>query len=171
MNLESMFYISQTIAAVAIVASLLFVAAEVRSSNRESRHRTVEELLQNSRVLQLEIAGNADLARVWVGGLADFAGLDPVDKARFTLTAHCYFKTMESLLLAYRDGYAKREIYEPTLSNLSDFIAYPGLQAVWEIRKHYFHVALRDLVSERISAAKISAAPALYREKNREAPK
>jgi hypothetical protein len=34
MSLESMFYVSQTIAAIAIVASLLFVAMELRNSNR-----------------------------------------------------------------------------------------------------------------------------------------
>jgi hypothetical protein len=42
MTLESMFYISQTVAAFAIVVSLLFVGLEVRHSNLESRHRTIE---------------------------------------------------------------------------------------------------------------------------------
>ena len=60
MTLESIFYISQTIAAFAIVGSLLFVGLEVRTSNRENRHRTIEEMLQNYRELRGTVASNAD---------------------------------------------------------------------------------------------------------------
>jgi len=79
-----MFYLSQTLAASAIVGSLLFVAMEVRSSNQVSRHRIVEELLADYRDMRMGMASNADVARAWLSGLRDFAGLDPVDKARFS---------------------------------------------------------------------------------------
>jgi hypothetical protein len=56
MSLEHIFYLSQIIAALALVASLLFVALEVRNSNRESRHRAGEEAYQKFREVQLEVA-------------------------------------------------------------------------------------------------------------------
>jgi hypothetical protein len=78
---------------------------------------------------------------------------------------------MESLVLAYRDGYAKRELYEPTILNLSDFIAYPGMQDAWELRKRYFHEALRKLVDDKISAARSGkASVSLYREEQTKVP-
>ena len=72
MTLESIFYLSQTIAAIAIVGSLVFVGLEVRTSNRDNRHRAIEEMLQNYRELRGTVASNPDLARSWVEGLREF---------------------------------------------------------------------------------------------------
>ncbi len=67
MTLEEIFWLSQTIAAVAIVGSLLFVAMEVRSSNQVSRHWIVEELLADYRDMRMGMASNADVASVAFG--------------------------------------------------------------------------------------------------------
>lgn len=165
MTLESMFYISQTVAAFAIVGSLVFLGIEVRGTNRESRHRITDEYLQNLRAVELEMAGNADLARVWISGLHDFEALAPVDKARFLLVSHMVLKTNESVVLAYRDGHMTPEMYEPEDRHITEFLAYPGMQEAWDIRKHYFHRAFRTLVDEKIAAAQSSGSlPSLYRE-------
>src|SRR5215831_2967815 len=74
MTLEAMFYVSQTVAAFAIVASVLFVGMEVRHSNRESRHRTIEEALENYRSARVSVIDHADVARAWITGLHDFWG-------------------------------------------------------------------------------------------------
>ena len=63
MTLESMFYLTQSIAAVAIVGSLLFVALEVRSSNQVNRHRAIEKLLEDYTRTRMSIAGNPEVAR------------------------------------------------------------------------------------------------------------
>lgn len=104
MTLESMFYISQTVAALAIVVSLLFVGMEVRRSNRESRLRTIEEALQNYRAARLSLIDNADVARAWISGLHDFTALDPVDKVRFLLTADSFFNNVQSFFLHHLEG-------------------------------------------------------------------
>jgi len=164
-TLEEIFWLSQTIAAVAIVGSLLFVAMEVRSSNQVNRHRIIEELAADYRTVLMSIANNADLARAWHSGLHDFAALDPVDKVRFSLTAHTFFQNHESLYLHHRDGRMPREMYEPQLSNMTAFLGYPGLQAVWDLRKHYFHSAFRSLVDDTIATARTGPMPNLYRER------
>ena len=154
MTLENMFYISQTVAAFAIVVSLLFVGLEVRHSNRESRHRTIEEALQNYRAARVSIIDNADVARAWISGLHDFTTLDPVDKVRFLLTADNFFNNVQGFFLHHLDGVMPREIYEPQRAVLDDFLCYPGLQTAWDFRKNYFNVAFRRSVEERIAAVR-----------------
>jgi hypothetical protein len=165
MTLENMFYISQTVAAFAIVVSLLFVGLEVRHSNLESRHRTIEDTLQNYRAARLSIIDNSDVARVWISGLHNFTALDTADKVRFLLTADNLFNNVQSFFLHYRDGRLPRELYEPQRAVLDDFLGYPGCQAAWDFRKNYFHVAFRTWVEERIAAARSSRlVPSLYGE-------
>ena len=81
------------------------------------------------------------------------------------LTAHTFFQNHESLYLHHRDGRMPREMYEPQLSNMTAFLGYPGLQAVWDLRKHYFHSAFRSLVDDTIATARTGPMPNLYRER------
>jgi hypothetical protein len=165
MTLENMFYVSHTVAAFAIVVSLLFVGLEVRHSKLESRHRTIEDRLQNYRAARASIIDNADVARAWVSGLHDLTSLDPVDKVRFLLTADTFFNLAQSMFLHYRDGRMPRELYEPQRAILDDFLSYPGSQAAWNLRKKYFHEGFGKSVEERIAAARSStSAPSLYGE-------
>jgi hypothetical protein len=165
MTLENMFYISQTVAAFAIVGSLLFVGLEVRHSNRESRHRTIEEMLGNFRSLAFTIASNADTGSLWLRGLHDLAELDAVDRVRFLSLARTFFYIQQSFFLHYRSGYIPSEIYQPHDVSTSDILGYPGMQAAWELRKSYFHKSFRTMMDEKVLAAKKSGIVAShYRE-------
>ena len=165
MTLENMFYISQTVAAFAIVVSLLFVGVEVRHSNLETRHRTIEEMQQNYRDARAVITSHADVARVWISGLRDLTALEPADKLRFLLIADSLFNNLQSFFLHHRDGRMPDGLYEPQQTLLNDVLGYPGLRAAWELRKGYFHAAFRESVNEMIAAAVSSGCvPSLYGE-------
>jgi hypothetical protein len=153
MSLEHVFYISQIVAALALVASLLFVALEVRNSTRESRHRAGEEAYQKFREVQLETASNADLARIWASGVHDFSSLEALDRTRFLLVAHVFFKNWESVFLVHIDGRLSHELCESTECMAGDLIGYPGIRTAWSARKKYFHPAFRSHVDSRIEAA------------------
>jgi hypothetical protein len=165
MPLEQIFYISQSIAAFAIVVSLLFVGLEVRLSNRESRHRTIEELLADYREVRFQMMATADSAGIWLNGLREFAALNSVDKVRFILMANSFFDIFQTLFLHYRDGRMTGEMYRPQETILADFVAYPGMQTAWDIRRNYFQEVFRALVDDKIAVAqKRGMVPALYRE-------
>jgi hypothetical protein len=165
MTLENVFYLSQTVGAFAIVGSLLFLAVEMRHASRETRHRSAEESLQKLREVELEMAADPERAGVWLSGLHDFAALSPVNKVRFLLIAHMVLKTNESFLLAFREGRLPREMYEPEEVHQGEFLAYPGMQAAWNIRRHYFHKAFQEWADGRIAAVKNhQPLPFLYRE-------
>lgn len=152
MSLEHVFYLSQIIAALALVASLLFVALEVRNSNRESRHRAGEEAYQKFREVQLEVASNADLARIWANGVHAFSSLEPLDRTRFLLLTHVFFKNWESVYLVHVDGRLSHELCESTESMAGDLLCYAGIQAAWSARRTYFHPEFRAHVDTKIEA-------------------
>jgi hypothetical protein len=165
MTLENIFYISQSVAGLAIVVSLLFVGLEVRHSNRESRHRTIEEALEDYRAARASLIENVDVARAWISGLHDFTTLNLVDKVRFLLVADNFFNNVQGFYLHHLDGVMPREVYEPQRAVLDDCLGYPGLQTAWDFRKNYFHVAFRASVEERIAAVRSAGlVPSLYGE-------
>ena len=113
----------------------------------------------------MSIATDVDVARAWLSGLNDFEALDPIDKVRFSLTADLFFHTHESIYLHYKDGRMARAMYEPQKANMTDFLRYPGLQAVWILRKRYFHIAYQSHVDETIAMTwTMGTSPSLYGE-------
>ena len=49
--------------------------------------------------------------------------------------------------------------------HMGDFFAYAGMQAAWDIRKHYFHRDFRTWAEGKITAAQQKESPPfLYRE-------
>ena len=165
MTLQDMFHLSQIVAALAIIGSLLFVAVEMRGSNQANRHRRIEELLEDYRGVRMQIAANADCTRAWRSGLHNYAALDPLDKVRFSLVADLFFNTHQSIYLHYRGGRMERSMYEPQRLNMTDFLRYPGLQAIWDVRKHYFTSAYQSYVDRAIATARgAGSAPNLYGE-------
>ncbi|HXW51375.1 MAG TPA: hypothetical protein VEJ41_05240 [Candidatus Acidoferrales bacterium] len=152
MTLEHIFLISQTVAALAIVGSLLFVAVELRNSTRESRHRAAEEAHQKYQALQLEVASNGDLARVWVTGIHDIGSLNEIDRIRFLLAAHNVFKNWENVHSVWVEGDLPGEIYAAADLMAGDLLAYSGVRAAWSVRRKYFHEAFRSRVDAKIAA-------------------
>ena len=138
------------------------MALEVRGSNKVNRHRIVEEVLADYRAVRTNIANHPEVTRAWLTGLHDFAALDPIDKVRFSLNADLFFQTTQSLYLHYRDGTIGRELFEPQRLMLVEFLGYPGLRAVWEVRKNWFHNAYRSMVDDAAVASRTM--PDLYRE-------
>lgn len=167
MTLERIFLVSQTVAALAIVGSLIFVAIELRNSNRESRYRAAEEAHQKYQALQLEVASNGDLARVWVSGIQEIASLSQIDRTRFLLAAHNVFKNWERVHLVYVEGHLPREIYEAADLMAGDLLGYQGLRSAWSARQKYFNRAFRTLVNAKIAV--LPSKPALPYEITNEA--
>jgi hypothetical protein len=159
MTLEQVFLVSQTVAALAIVGSLIFVAIELRNSNLESRHRAAEEAHQKYQALQLEVASNGDLARVWVSGIHELASLNLIDRTRFLLAAHNVFKNWERVHLVYAQGHLPSEIYESADLMAVDLLGYQGFRAAWYTRQKYFNTTFRKMVDAKIAA--LPSKPAL----------
>ena len=48
---------------------------------------------------------------------------------------------------------------------MTDFLGYPGLQAVWDLRRHHFHSAFRSMVDDTIATVRTGGPiPHLYGE-------
>ena len=83
MTLEQLSYLSQTIAALAVVASLVYAALQFRvyaKAAQEARFATTIADLQEFRKI---LATDADCARIYRDGLADMNSLDSVEQWRF----------------------------------------------------------------------------------------
>ena len=83
MTLEQISFLSQTIAALAVIASLIYAALQFRiyaNAAREARFVLAMAAVQDFNRI---IATDADCARIYKDGLEDLRRLSPVDRWRF----------------------------------------------------------------------------------------
>lgn len=82
MSLEQFAYFAEIVAAIAVVASLLYVAKQLGQNLSFMRVGASAERVQRDFDLAQSLIESRDMAELWVKGESDFNSLDAADRAR-----------------------------------------------------------------------------------------
>ena len=151
MTIQDLGSIGELIAAIATIATLVYLAVQIRQntlSNRDASTRSTHDMIL--RVNTTAIA-DATLTDLLIRGAKDHAGLDPVESSRF----HAHW--MNSFFM-YQDVFflARRSQVEPYLwtgveSHMFQYLESPGLISWWKSNQQRFAEEFRDYVNEKRS--------------------
>ena len=78
------------------------------------------------------------MAEIYLRGLRDFASLEPPHALRFSALIGPWMRTLEHLFYENREGTIERQVWRGFENQMHDVAAYPGIQAWWEVRRHWF---------------------------------
>src|SRR5580704_14319817 len=98
MSLENIFYISQSVASVAVVASLIFVGIQVRGAERAQRAIMQQGRADRTSVTAIALADPV-LARVWRKGVAGDTDLTRDEFTQWMMLARASFLSGEDSFL------------------------------------------------------------------------
>jgi hypothetical protein len=160
-NWEAISAIGQIVGALAVVISLIYLANGVRSSARATRvasERSLVEML--NRVVQ-QLAEHPHLSELCYRGIHDFESLEGPERMRFSAIMDQLFRLYEETYYGRSEGHVAERIWHQAEAPLRDFSGYPGVQAWWRSRSHWFSEDFANLVNELQGTAK---APRLYGE-------
>ena len=146
MSLEQWSYLGNVVAAVAVVASLVFVGLQTRQNTRAVRNATSQAHSQLYADINALLIEHADMARIWRLGLADLTGLKPDERIRFVAFASTVFRYYESSYVQWRRGQLDAEHWHMIAHQAVDFMGQPGIQAWWTMRRQWHSDAFRQWV-------------------------
>ena len=128
MSLEEVYYVSQTIAAVAVFGSVVYLALQTRQAARnqraqmhDSRAQSLFEAIQKT--VEPEVHG-----LLMAGGKAD-PTMDASQTLRFALYAFSYFLVWEEQFRQWRDGMLDSARWGSSELFLKEHLAQPGWRA------------------------------------------
>ncbi len=108
MNLENLYYVGQTVAVVAILASLLFVGFQVRQNSKHMRAQ-----IQSARVdrLMAQMIGfsDADKCAAYIIGNGEEATPEAIKERQFYLLCMAQLGVMVDVFHQYKDGLLNEE--------------------------------------------------------------
>jgi hypothetical protein len=157
-TLEDVYYISQSIASVAVVGSLIYVGLQVRYAERSQRGQMQQARADRASAASLTGA-SAELARIWMKGGAGDADLTPIEFTQWLLLTRAAFLSGEDSVLQYKAGLLSKETYDTYVAGVRFYMAKPGFRGAWKLQRMQFGTAFRAFGDSMIN--EVSVAPAV----------
>ena len=153
--LEEVFYVSQTIASVAVVGSLIYLGLQVRYAERAQRGLMQQARADRTSNGSLAIA-NSELSRIWLKGMSGDADFTPVEFTQWLLMTRSAFLSGEDSILQYKAGLLSKDTYDTYVAGVRFWMTRPGLRAAWKIERMQFGAEFRtfcDAILKDVSVA------------------
>ncbi len=152
MDLQALGNIGEFVGAIGVIASLLYLASQVRQAQRVARAESIRELQANPGV-HLMLAGDADAARIYHTGSEDPSRLDAVDLERFNKLLGLQVLAFIQVHIAHQGGLVDRDLYDSWLYAMAWELRTPGASRWWlAVRAYYQADAVRAIDEVRETA-------------------
>lgn len=162
MNWEQIGAVGQIAAAFGLIPSLIYLAIQVREQNRANRRASLD--LHSTQQIELirAINENPSFGSVYLRGLQEFESLDPVSRLQFGAYLMRVFRYWDGIYFHYTDGAMPPQFWQSVRRQIQDIIAYPGVQAWWASRKHWYTDEFNGLITGMIDDAPTPSAYSAY---------
>jgi len=145
--------IAEIIGGIGAVASLIYLAVEIRRQSRQDGLRIAHELTAQWGGLMTSLHDSPDLAAVWLKGHSDFDSLDAISKIRYSALLGRFLRYSEGLYLYLQDKTLDPIVWRGIELTIRDLMILAGPQAWWQTRKHWFTDKFQELVESIIAKA------------------
>ena len=153
--------IGNMVGAVGVIVSVGYLSLQIKHQVREARVTAVHTLTENFRGFLQALAESEALATIWARGINGFEVHTPVEKLRLSCALGNAFRIFDTLYNYYIEGIIDADSWSTLEAPVNDLIAYPGIQAWWQTRKHWYSKPYQLRIEEKITQ---SAAPRMYGE-------
>jgi len=138
MNWEAMGALSQLVAAIGLIPSVVYLAIQVRAQNKAHQRASLDMLTTQWGDLIRTVNDSDDFGRIYLDGLASFEAMEPVSRIRFGAYLLRVFRYWEAMYFHFEDGTLRPSSWKALQAQMADIIAYTGVQEWWQTRKHWY---------------------------------
>jgi len=144
-NWEAAGAIGEIIGAAAVVISLVYLASQIRTQNRETRAASVHQVLHeySTAISRLH---EPEMADIWVAAIEDFDSLGPSQRLRFVIYLMVAVRSFEDAYFQWREGRLEDNIWRALLTSLRDLKSTESFARFWELRRHQFRPEFAEYI-------------------------
>jgi hypothetical protein len=164
MGLSQLADVGELLGGVAVVASLVYLAVQIRQNTRTVRASTLHQNTDLWSSLFLRLA-EPDLARAYVAGMAGQPDIRPLQYTQFLFVCRSMFLAFENQYYQMRHGVLDSEAYAGYERSISaQLLAFRGFRLWWELNRSVFSPEFVDHVDAMIADVPEADAASLLRE-------
>ena len=144
MNLEAINALAQLIAAIGVIVSLFYLAAQIRQNTRSMRAVVVDSLAHSLIDLLSPQAYDLQAMRAFAAAVEDWYGVTEEDRARSLSFMFPTFKLFENAWFQQRQGTLDKQQWEGWDAYIRMYYHRPGVKTWWSLRKMAFAPGFRN---------------------------
>jgi len=152
-TLEQAYYIGEIIAAVAVIASLVYLAVQLKQNTQAIRlntgHNASEQLIELYAVFGV---GEPERAALALKGMQSPETLEPTEKMAFMGMLHSFFRGYENLYYQHAGGALDARVWKGAFRSMIDMTKQPGMTVYWEARKHWYSDGFQEHLAKEVMA-------------------
>ncbi len=154
MTFEELGGLGEFISAIAVVASLVYVAIQLRQNTRSLRTASFQSVLHDAGLYSRMMAQDAEVTSLYLRGVESYCDLDPVDKHRFGMLMLGTVWSFEVALSLHEEGIYTDSRLQAQLGHLLSELTTPGGAEWWEENAARMDRKARDYIDARRSQAR-----------------
>lgn len=140
MSLENIYYIGQTIAVVAILATLIGLIIQMRSATQLARKTAIQDQLDKLERLPRALFETPGLADIYVRGVKDIEALTDSERMIYLAFWRSSLRIWEGIYTQYLDGDIDPETWETYRKQLRGETTAPGADVAGKkLRRFHTH--------------------------------
>ncbi|HEX3282958.1 MAG TPA: hypothetical protein VHR36_17100 [Pyrinomonadaceae bacterium] len=164
MSFEQISYLAQIIASVGVIASLIFVALQIKQNTGALQRNEHNSTMAQWTVIRMAIAGHRDIAELMTGGLRGERALDAADQLRLEQMLQEYAWASFHIWDRTQRGVFPKGTFEATAGPLlSEVLTTSRGGAWWTNAKHIGFIP--QFVQDVDAVLAKSGSPAVHAEK------
>ena len=153
-NWEAISAIGQIVGAFAVVISLIYVASEVRRNTRATQLAAMRSMHDAFNRWIQQLTERPDVRELYYRGIHDFDSLKGADLVGFSTLMNQLFRTVEEMYYLQAAGHLEKGVWHGWETAHREFNAYPGVQAWWRLRSHWFSDEFAKFIDQLQQTAK-----------------
>jgi hypothetical protein len=161
MNLEETFYLSQTIASVAVVGSLIYLGLQVRYAERAQRG-----IMQQGRADRTSQAGltlaQKELSSIWHRGAAGDPSLSRDEFDQWMLMCRAAFLSGEDSYMQHKAGLLSEAAFASYVAGVRYYMSSAGLRSAWQVSSGQFGREFVEFVNAELAQTPLAPATDSY---------
>lgn len=146
--------LGEVIGAIAVVATLFYLARQIRDTARQDRRGQYSQLNRDFLQLPGAIANDESFSDVFFRGAVDPESLNPSERARFYSGVLITFRSIEALFHFHREGSVADWGAASHRATMIDLLGMPGFRKYWIDRRHWFSEEFQREVDQWLSESR-----------------
>jgi hypothetical protein len=145
-TLEQLGNIGEFLAAIATIATLIYLAVQIRQNTQATRAASFHAVTDSMNHVNVAVAQDPALARVMSAGLKDRGGLRGEELQQFDNLMLSYFHVFETVHYQARVGAGERSLLEAEERSLESLLAQAGVREWWADNPYAFGSEFRAYI-------------------------
>ena len=146
MNWDAIGAVGEIIGAGAVVVSLIYLATQIRTQNKEARLAAMHDISVGFRQV-LTAFSDESLCDRFERANEDFDSLKTAEVIRLISAWYPVFRLWEEAYIQWELGRLDERLWTPMNSQFAAYLSMPGAGRIWALRKNHFDKEFQRFVS------------------------